>query len=147
MSNMEVSVRLLTLLTLVSTAVLAQDSADRGVPNAYFENPVVRQGEYVLWHDPGPVETLDLRRGIGGAEMQPKPPFTFEDEDTSGTTPKIKVRDANHRSWVIKFGREASPDTFCSQLAWALGYYVEPTYFVPEGVIADVHGASPPRRR
>lgn len=135
--------RQLTLVLLAAAIAMAQNAADRevsGVPNAYFANPAVHQGEYVLWHDPGAVETLDFRYGIGGEEMQPKPPFTFEDEDLSGTTAKVKLRDANQRHWVVKFGNEASSDTFCTRLAWALGYYVEPTYFVPEGLIAGVHG-------
>ncbi len=67
--------------------------------------------------------------------MQPRPPFTFVDEDTEGTTPKVSVRDAAGRQWVIKFGDEASPDTFCTRLAWALGYYVEPEYYIEEGTI------------
>jgi hypothetical protein len=67
--------------------------------------------------------------------MQPKPPFTFQSEDTSGTRAKVMVKDANGRKWDVKFGVEASPDTFCTHLAAALGYYVEPTYFVADGVI------------
>ena len=92
-------------------------------------------GKYVLWHDPGAVETLDFRYGIGGPDLAPKPPYTFVERDNSGTTPKIKVKDANGREYVVKFGSEASPDTFCTRVAWALGYYVEPEYFVPEGTI------------
>jgi hypothetical protein len=102
--------------------------------------PLVRLGEYVLWHDPGAVETLDFRYGIGGPETAPKPPFTFVEEDETGSTPKVRVRDAEGRQWVIKFGEEASPDTFCTRLAWALGYYVEPTYFVAEGTIQGAAG-------
>src|SRR5579872_2988341 len=113
--------------------------ADR-LPKAFSDPPVVRQGQYVLWHDPGAVEALDFRYGIGGAEMQPQPPFTFENEDHTGTTPKVKVRDAAGRKWVIKFGPEASPDTFCTRLAWAVGYYVEPEYFVGDGVIEGGQG-------
>jgi hypothetical protein len=115
-------------------------SAADGVPSAFTENPVVRDGKFVLWHDPGNVAALDFRYGIGGAELVPQPPFTFVEEDTSGTDAKIAVKDAKDRSWVIKFGPEASPDTFGSRLAWAAGYYVEPTYFVPEGVAVGAHG-------
>jgi hypothetical protein len=129
-------VRLLTLALLAPAAILAQPS---NVPAAYYQNPVVRDGEYVLWHDPGPVEALDFRWGIGGPDMAPKPPFTFKDEDLSGTTPKIEVKDANGRSWDVKFGSEASSDTFCTHLAAALGYYVAPTYLVPAGIVDGVH--------
>src|SRR3954463_5770234 len=126
----EVDVRVFTLALLLGSATFAQE-----LPSAYWEAPQIRDGQYVLWRDPGPVETLDFRYGIGGEAMAPRPPFTFVDEDTSGTTPKVQVRDANDRSWVVKFGSEASPDTFCTRLAWAVGYFAEPNYFVPEGVI------------
>ncbi|PWT91328.1 MAG: hypothetical protein C5B56_03970 [Proteobacteria bacterium] len=82
---------------------------------------------------------LDLRYGIGGANLAPKPPFTFRDEDLSGTTAKVKVQDANGRNWVVKFGHEAYADTFGSRIAWAMGYYVEPTYLVADGVVEGAH--------
>jgi hypothetical protein len=131
--GVEVPVRILTLGLLCAAAVVAQD----GVPDAFWQSPLVRENQYVLWHDPGPVATLDFRNGIGGEALAPKPPFTFEDEDGAGTTPKIKVKDANGRQWTVKFGREASPDTFSTRMAWAMGYYAPPTYFVEEGVIVD----------
>lgn len=126
--------RATALLLAFCFAALAGDS----LPAAYLQSPVVREGEYVLWHDPGAVETLDFRYGIGGPELAPKPPFTFVDEDPSGSTPKLKVKDANGRTYVIKFGEEASPDTFCTRLAWAVGYYVEPSYYVEDGVIQGI---------
>lgn len=127
--------RATALLFAFCLPALAADS----LPSAYWQLPVVREGEYVLWHDPGRIEDLDFRYGIGGEELAPKAPFKFAEEDFSGSTPKVKVKDANGRSWVIKFGQEASPDTFCTRLAWALGYYVEPTYYVDEGAIEGVH--------
>jgi hypothetical protein len=124
-------VRLLTILLLVSAIASAEDA----LVTAFSRAPLVRQGKYVLWHDPGEVEAVDFRYGIGGPELAPRPPFQFVDEDTSGTDPKVKVKDANGRSWVIKFGDEARPDTFCTRLAWATGYYVEPNYIVTDGVV------------
>jgi hypothetical protein len=108
------------------------------LPRAYWEAPLVREGQYVLWHDPGAVEKLDFRHGIGGEELAPKAPFTYEEEDFGGTTPKVKVKDANGRNWTVKFGVEASPDTFCTRMAWAMGYYATPTYYVEEGTIEGV---------
>jgi hypothetical protein len=68
--------------------------------------------------------------------MAPKPPFSFLREEFEGSAPKVMVRDANQRQWSVKFGPEAHADTFCSRLAWALGYYVTPTHYVPEGMIS-----------
>src|SRR5947209_6779074 len=130
----ESNVRLVTIAVLLCFGGIAQD----GLPSAYWESPRVHDGQYVLWHDPGAVESLDFRYGIGGEELAPKPPFTFVEEDFSGSTAKVKVRDGNQRQWVLKFGDEASPDTFCTRLAWAMGYYVEPTYFIEDGVIEGV---------
>lgn len=126
--------RLLTYLLLLSTAAIAEDS----LVKAFTAAPLVRQGKYALWHDPGAVEEIDFRYGVGGPELAPKPPFAFIDEDMSGTGAKIKVKDANDRNWVVKFGSEASPDTFCTRLAWAVGYYVEPNYLVGSGVVNGV---------
>jgi len=125
------------LLAVFSAAAVAYDI----VPKAFTESPLIRQGQYTMWHDPGDVAALDFRYGIGGRALVPQPPFTFADVDRSGTTPKVSVKDAAGRKWVIKFGDEASPDTFCTRLAWACGYYVEPTYFVADGTILGApHG-------
>jgi hypothetical protein len=88
-----------------------------------------------IWRDPGEVEKLDLATGPGGSEHAPKPPFKFVEEDRSGTNPKVRVVDANGARWTVKFGREVRADVFASRLAWAAGYFVEPSYFVPEGRI------------
>jgi hypothetical protein len=130
----EDAVRAITLSLLLTFSTFAQDT----LPDASFANPLIRERQYVLWHDPGTVETLDFRYGIGGAALSPKPPFTFEDEDITGSTPKIKVKDAAGRSWTVKFGGEASPDTFGARMAWAMGYYATPTYFLEEGTIGGV---------
>jgi hypothetical protein len=91
-----------------------------------------------LWRDPGAVERLDLHGGPGGQAGAPRPPFTFVDEDTSGSTPKVTVRDPSGRRWTVKWGEEAKPEVFASRIVWAAGYHVEPTYFVPSGTIRSV---------
>jgi len=92
----------------------------------------------VLWKDPGPIESLDLAGGPGGRDKAPQPPFVFEKEELSGTSPKVFVRDGRGAEWVVKFGQEAKPETFASRIAWAAGYVVPATYFVPEGKIDNV---------
>jgi hypothetical protein len=127
-------VRWSTLL-LIGTAIAAAD----GPPRFYSDVPGVAEGQSVIWHDPGAVEQLDFRYGIGGADLAPAPPFSFIKEDTSGTTPKVQVKDAAGREWAIKFGHEAKPDTFATRLVWAVGYWTEPNYFLADGVISGVH--------
>jgi hypothetical protein len=128
------SVRILTVLLVVVSA-----AADDPAPRLYTEIPAIAHGEAVIWHDPGAIEKLDFRYGIGGEAMTPKPPFSFVKENMTGTSPKVTVKDANQRTWVIKFGAEASPDTFSTRLVWAVGYWAEPNYFVADGTIQGVH--------
>ncbi|HSB08578.1 MAG TPA: hypothetical protein VLM38_03640 [Blastocatellia bacterium] len=91
-----------------------------------------------LWHDPGAVESLDFVNGPGGKKHLPKPPFTFVEEDTGGTNPKVKVTDAAGQTWGVKWGSEIHSEVFASRLVWAAGYYVEAAYFVKSGKIAGV---------
>jgi hypothetical protein len=93
-----------------------------------------------LWRDPGPIETLDLIGGPGGRENQPQPPFAFMKEEVEGTSPKIQVRDARGRLWSVKFGPEVKAENFAVRMAWAAGYFGEPTYFVREGVVEGARG-------
>jgi hypothetical protein len=104
----------------------------------YTDIPEIVHGQTVIWHDPGPVDQLDFQYGIGGAKLAPAPPFSFDKEDMSGTSPKVQVKDSNGHTWVIKFGHEAKPDTFATRMAWAVGYWVEPNYFIAGGVISGV---------
>jgi hypothetical protein len=106
---------------------------------SYKEVPAIQHGRDVLWHDPGNVERLDFRYGVGGRALVPQPPFTFVKEDLSGTTAKVVVRDAHGRNWAVRFGAKTGPDVFVSRLAWGLGYRVEPTYYVASGLIRGTH--------
>jgi hypothetical protein len=132
--HIEGLVRAITLFLLASLAT----GADRS-PRSYKDSPEIAGSHPILWHDPGPVQSIDLRYGPGGPSEAPRPPFQFVKEDTSGTNPKILVRDAAGRTWNVKFGTEASSDTFSTRLAMAVGYFVEPNYFVESGTIEGVH--------
>ncbi|MDQ6759622.1 MAG: hypothetical protein M3Z32_07125 [Acidobacteriota bacterium] len=86
------------------------------------------------------MESLNLVWGVGGEENQPEPPFQFVQEELSGTTPKVKVKDGKGTTWVVKFGEEAKPTVFASRLLWACGYTVQVEYLIPHGQIAGVPG-------
>ena len=94
----------------------------------------------VLWHDPGDVSSLNMVDGAGGPNGAPAPPFQFLQEDMSGTTPKVLVKDGQGRTWDIKWGDEARPEVASTRIAWACGYFTEVEYFVPHGQILGVHG-------
>lgn len=90
----------------------------------------------VIWRDPGDVSRLNLAWGEGGQAAAPRPPFTFVAEDKGGTNPKIEVKDARGVIWGVKWGEEVNSEVFAARLVWAVGYFVEPSYFVATGKIA-----------
>lgn len=124
-------VLLITAPLSVVSGQSKQKKSERGSSTAPLQRPVI-------WHDPGPVDTLDFVNGPGGFKRAPKPPFTFIEEDTGGTNPKIKVSDAAGQTWGVKWGSEIHSEVFASRLVWAAGYYVEPAYFVKAGKIRGV---------
>lgn len=93
--------------------------------------------EYI-WRGANRVNRLDLANGPGGRAGAPRAPFTFVEEDKGGTNPKIEVRDAAGRIWGVKWGEEVNSEVFASRIVWAAGYFVEPSYFVPDGKIQGV---------
>jgi hypothetical protein len=103
-------------------------SEDQPLDRSRLHNPV-------LWHDPGTIASLDLFYGKGGKEGQPVAPFKFESEDLHGTNPKFDVRDARGTRWRVKLGDEAQPEVVASRLLWAVGYFVDDDYLLPDADI------------
>jgi hypothetical protein len=91
-----------------------------------------------IWHDPGPVASLNLGAGPGGRDGAPAPPFLFVEEHDSGSNPCLSVRDARGRLWRLKWGDEVHTEAFATRFAWAAGYFVETTYFVPGGRVDGI---------
>jgi hypothetical protein len=94
----------------------------------------------LLWRDPGPIESLDLAAGPGGAANAPTAPFTFVKEEKRGISQKVVVTDARQKKWMVKFGEEAKPETFASRIAWAAGYPVRASYYIASGQIDGMPG-------
>ncbi|HZS48744.1 MAG TPA: hypothetical protein VFC63_26970 [Blastocatellia bacterium] len=89
-------------------------------------------GTPIIWEDPGDLASRNLFYGRGSEDRAPKPPFTFVEEDMSGSNPKFDVTDANGTKWKVKLGNEAQPETTVSHLLWAVGYFTDEDYYVPE---------------
>lgn len=85
----------------------------------------------ILWRDPGNMSSRDLYYGPGSRALSPQPPFRFIEEDTSGTTPKFKMKDARNVEWSVKLGRESQSETVATRFVWALGYFAEDAYYYP----------------
>ena len=92
----------------------------------------VTAGNAVVWTDPGDIRSKNLFWGEGGEKHQPEPPVVFEAEDRHGTYPKFDVRDAKGTKWRAKLGVEAQPEVVASRLLWAVGYFVNENYYLPQ---------------
>ncbi len=106
----------------------------------------VEKGVPVLWQSRDDVSSLNLFWGIGSQEGAPKPPFTFDKEDVTGTNPKVKVLDANGVKWNVKFDEEVQAEVAASRIVWACGFMVEESYFMPSGRIEAVGKLSRARK-
>jgi hypothetical protein len=93
----------------------------------------------VIWQDPGDISSKDLFYGRGGEEGQPRPPFTFLDQDKHDSNPKFDVRDANGHKWRVKLGAEARPEIVASRLLWAVGYITEDDYCLQSAKVPGLH--------
>jgi hypothetical protein len=93
----------------------------------------------VLWMDPGDIARKNLFYGRGGQDGQPVPPFIFLDEDKHDSNPKFDGRDANGHKWRVKLGPEARPEIVASRLLWAVGYFTEDDYVLPEATVPGLH--------
>jgi hypothetical protein len=104
------------------------------IPDAAFNQneEITGAAAPILWREPIDIASRNLTYGPGGKEHQPNPPFTFEKEDLSGTNPKFDVRDQDGVKWKVKLGAEAKPETVASRLVWAIGYFTNEDYFLPD---------------
>ncbi len=117
-----------------------EKSSKKSKKNKLSANAPATTGTPALWRSRGDVSQLNLYWGIGSEEEMPKAPFQFDKEDVTGTNPKIKIIDANGVKWNMKFDEEVHAEVVSSRLAWACGYMVEESYFIPSGKVNGVSG-------
>src|SRR3954471_8653775 len=107
--------------SIVYLAVLLMSFASL-VPAEIIDKKDKPTGTPVIWEDRGSPAGLNLYYGRGSEERAPKAPFTFVEEDSSGSNPKFDVTDANGVKWKVKLGDEAQAETAVSRLLWSVGY-------------------------
>jgi hypothetical protein len=95
-------------------------------------------GPSVLWHNPTDIASRNLFYGPGGEQHAPHTRYTFVKEDLDGTSPKFVVRDENGVKWKVKLGEETRPEVVASRLVWAVGYFTNEDYFLPELHVEDM---------
>lgn len=134
---------LIAILVCSSLVLLAQSQpADSGKKNHKENHKPISSAKVhnpILWKDPGDISSKDLFYGAGGQDGQPKPPFTFLDQDKHDSNPKFDVRDANDHSWRVKLGAEARPEIVASRLLWAVGYFTDHDYVLPKATVPGLH--------
>jgi len=116
---------LVTAAALVATC-LAVQAAKKPDPG---ERPM---GPAVLWRDPIGIESRNLFYGPGGRSHEPQGTFRFVKEDMSASSPKFDVAGSDGTAWKAKLGIEVHPEVAASRLLWAVGYFANENYFVPE---------------
>lgn len=84
----------------------------------------------LMWRPPREATIQDWVCGFSGCDHAPAPPFRFVKEDLEGTSSKLSVNDAHGRSFSVKFGSKAVPESFASRFVTAVGYVLEPSYYV-----------------
>lgn len=133
-------------------ANIGSDADDRHAKEKPADDDKPLKGDQVhnpvLWTDPGNIAARDLFYGQGGPKHQPKPPFTFLREDMHGTNPKFDARDADGKKWRVKLGEEARPEAVASRLLWAVGYFANDDYVLPQATVEGLkmHRKSPSAR-
>jgi len=118
-------------ISLLFLIVLATISA-RGQNKEKTSDPAEPKPPAVIWTDPGNIARKDLFNGPGSSENRPKLPVKFLKEDKHGHNSKLDVEDGSGQRWRAKLGIEAQPETVATRLLWAVGYYTNINYFVPD---------------
>jgi hypothetical protein len=126
-------------------AVLTAPAQERPGSHAVSQSPEkTTSAAPILWQDPADITSRDLRFGQGGESHAPQGiVFHFVKEDLSGTNPKIIVADQAGQKWKMKLGAETKPEVAASRLVWAVGYFANENYFLPQlqitGLPAHLH--------
>jgi hypothetical protein len=96
------------------------------------QNKRVVGTQAVLWREPSDIRTRNLLLGPGGQALQPSGPFRFIEEDRDGSSPKFVVEDRKGVRWKVKLGDEARPENAAIRLLWAVGYFTDVDYYIPQ---------------
>ena len=110
------------LVLLTAFPAVGQTSSEKTAPD---------QHAVAVWTDPGDIKSKDLLNGPGGAKHLPQLPVKFLKEDKHGQNSKFEVEDANGTKWKAKLGIEAQPEVVATRLLWAIGYFTNENYFMP----------------
>jgi hypothetical protein len=124
--------------------ISAQKKDDKKSDKKSGEAAQTAQGSPVLWRDPGDISSLDLAEVTGWGEMRPDlSNITYVIDEQTGYSVKYRVKDGEGKTWIVKVGNEARPETAATRLVSALGYATEMNTIVP---CVQIPGAAKPRK-
>jgi hypothetical protein len=119
------------ILVLAAIPILAAPKK-RNKPERPKPEITTPEPNALLWRNPADIASRNLYYGPGGKRDVPPATFVFVKEDMKGSNPKFVVRDSSGVRWKIKLGPEARPETAASRLVWAVGYFANEDYFLPQ---------------
>lgn len=123
-----------TIVVVLTLAFAAGASAQ--APAGHFKSKEskapVGASPAVIWREPTDIQSRNLFYGPGGPEHQPHGKLAFIEEDFKGVNPKFDVRDEDGIRWGVKLGNEAKPEVAATRLVWAVGYFTNEDYYLPE---------------
>ena len=132
--------RFRTLPTLLALAMLCLSNPVSGeTAKRAISKSLPGDASGVLWREPTDITSRDLLYGAGGKEHEPKGPFRFVKEDMGGSNPKFLIEDAQGTRWKVKLGPEVKSETAATRLLWAVGYFTDEDYFLPELVVQGMN--------
>jgi hypothetical protein len=85
----------------------------------------------LIWQKPTNIAARNLYYGSGNSTRAPQGRFKLIEVDRKGSTPKFVVQDRQGVRWKVKLGEEAQAETAATRLLWAVGYFVDETYYLP----------------
>jgi hypothetical protein len=126
--------RMYVLILLLIGLVLPISGAPRLVKQTVKEQEksTVKTARAVIWQAPQAITKRNLFYGPGGAAGQPKGRFRFIEEDKGGSNPKFIVEDARGVRWKVKLAEESQSETAATRLLWAVGYFADESYYLPQ---------------
>jgi hypothetical protein len=130
--------RLVLALMILALSVPGIGAGKKRDKAATSEGEITSSASPVLWREPTDIASRNLLYGPGGKEHAPPSTFTFESEDMNGSNPKLVIRDDSGVKWKLKLGAEAHPEPVAANLVWAVGYFANEDYFLPEAQIKNL---------
>jgi hypothetical protein len=91
-----------------------------------------------MWQEPAiPPDKADFSKAANHSKP-PEAPYVFLNEELTGSSPKILIRDASDRIWEVKGGYEGRAEAFITRFISASGYYADSVWFLERGHVEGV---------